>query len=64
VWVCTLGPFFDDRGDPDVLAAMTGAGFRPIGGELADTLVEGLYVYWFGDRKEMTVRELLFYWQD
>lgn len=62
--MCTLGPIFEDGGDPDVLAAMTGAAFRRICGELAETLVEGLYVYWFGRRRQMTVRELLFYWQD
>jgi hypothetical protein len=66
VWVCTLGPYFDCRTGvgADVLRAMGGAGFRVIDGELADTVVTGLHVYWFGDRREMTVGELLFYWQD
>ncbi|MFC5232080.1 hypothetical protein [Pseudonocardia zijingensis] len=43
---------------------LAAAGFRVIDGELADTVVTGLHVYWFGAREQLTVHELLFYWQD
>jgi hypothetical protein len=64
VLVSTLGPFFAHEGDPRVLAVMTEAGFRRISGGLADTRVDGLHVYFFGAREPLTVRDLLFYWQD
>lgn len=64
VLVSTLGPFFAYEGDPRVLAVMAEAGFRRISGDLADTHVDGLHVYFFGTREPLTVRDLLFYWQD
>ncbi|RSN46684.1 hypothetical protein DMH08_35480 [Actinomadura sp. WAC 06369] len=63
VHVSTLGPFAECRdGRPrEVLRA---AGFTCVDGALAETVVEGLHVYFFGDRGPLRVRDLLFYWQD
>lgn len=63
VHVSRLGPFvesWDDR-PREVLRA---AGFTCVEGALAETVVEGLHVYFFGDRDPLRVRDLLFYWQD
>ena len=64
----TLGPFFHtdgtDGADPPTIPALQAAGFRHIDPKLAGTTVDGLHVYFFGNRDPLTVGQLLFYWQD
>ncbi|OLT31578.1 hypothetical protein BJF79_36855 [Actinomadura sp. CNU-125] len=63
VLVSKLGPYFTSlRDEPG--PAMRAAGFTRIGGDLAETVVAGLHVYFFGDREPLRVHDLLFYWQD
>jgi len=40
------------------------AGFTWLSDEQLKYIVQGLNIYFFGDRKPLSVRDLLFYWQD
>lgn len=65
VTVSTLGRFVS--GNAANIAARTAleaAGFRWIDDALGAVTVTGLCVYYFGAREPLTVRQLLFYWQD
>lgn len=66
----TLGPFATDDGNgtpvrqAEIRAAVEDAGLVWIDDELQHTIVTGLCVYFFGRRDPLSVRDLLFYWQD
>jgi len=64
--ICTFGPFARATTPVSEEATMVleRAGFRIIDDELAGRVVEGLPVYYFGNREPLTVQDLLFYWQD
>jgi hypothetical protein len=66
LWVSTLGPFFHPARSAGarVVTAMRRAGFQHIDAELGRTRFDGLHVYFFGAREPLSVRDLLFYWQD
>ncbi|MEW2355691.1 hypothetical protein [Spirillospora sp. NPDC029432] len=64
VWVSTLGPYVAVPDDARAASALRDAGFLRVDGELADTTFTGLAVYFFGSRDPLTVRDLVFYWQD
>ncbi|QFG23625.1 hypothetical protein [Actinomadura sp. WMMB 499] len=63
VQVSELGPYFACLRDGPS-AVMRAAGFTRIDGDLAETVIDGLHVYFFGDRDPLRVHDLLFYWQD
>jgi hypothetical protein len=63
--VSTLGPFVtSDDEQPLARRALMAAGFRWIDPEVAAIRVDGLSVYYFGERAPLDVGTLLFYWQD
>ncbi|MEZ0114321.1 hypothetical protein ABH920_008355 [Catenulispora sp. EB89] len=65
--VSTLGRYATEySGDPDPAArtALETAGFQWIDADVAAIRVTDLCVYHFGHRSDLTVAELLFYWQD
>lgn len=64
--VCELGRFVasEEGLSSGVRTALEAQRFRVIEGALAQTVFEGLRVYYFGHRDPRTVAELLFYWQD
>ena len=45
-------------------AAAEECGFHWIGGDLAGQVVPKLNIYFFGSRDPLSIRDLLFYWQD
>ncbi|MGN9791119.1 hypothetical protein ACTMTU_08440 [Streptomyces sp. OZ13] len=66
VLISTLGPFATgDRGGSsgEAREALESAGFRWIDEATSDITVTDLCVYYFGDRKPLSVGTLLFYWQ-
>ncbi|MBE1531849.1 hypothetical protein [Actinomadura algeriensis] len=63
VLVSKLGPYVTSLRD-DVRPIMRAAGFTNVHGDLAETVVDGLHVYFFGERDPLRVHDLLFYWQD
>ncbi|WP_194908443.1 hypothetical protein [Catenulispora rubra] len=65
--ISTLGPYATEySGDPDPTAqtALEAAGFQWIDADVASIRVTDLCVYYFGQRSDLTVNDLLFYWQD
>ncbi|MDI2129070.1 hypothetical protein [Yinghuangia seranimata] len=67
MYISTLGPYattYEDFEEPPARAALESAGFRRLGDTLGVVHAEGLCVYYFGRRGPLTVRQLLFYWQD
>ncbi|XVQ11415.1 hypothetical protein ACQP1W_02215 [Spirillospora sp. CA-255316] len=65
IMLSTLGPFFAGTGaDQRAITALRAAGFHYIDPALAEIRFEGLHVYFFGDREPLTIKDLLFYWQD
>lgn len=65
VEISTLGPYFTGHAGNEVaVRALVAAGFRLIDAELSAVRIDGLHVYYFGDRGPLTVGALLFYWQD
>jgi hypothetical protein len=65
VLVSTLGRFVRGEDDESVARlALEEAGFRWIDAATGAVRVEGLCVYYFGEREPLTVDTLLFYWQD
>ncbi|MGW7285574.1 hypothetical protein ACWGH4_08765 [Streptomyces sp. NPDC054847] len=67
VLISTLGPFATgDRGGTsgEAREALEAAGFRWFDEATSDITVTDLCVYYFGDRKPLSVGTLLFYWQD
>ncbi|MGB3443706.1 MAG: hypothetical protein WBA97_33640 [Actinophytocola sp.] len=58
VEVSTLGRFYWTADGPDL------PGFRRIDEVTGAIMITGLPVYFFGRREPLSVRELLFYWQD
>ncbi|MFJ7154293.1 hypothetical protein ACIQUQ_05090 [Streptomyces sp. NPDC101118] len=65
VHISDLGRFAAGHGeDPAVRGALEAAGFRWIDDAVGDLVVTGLGVYFFGHRNPLSVRDLLFYWQD
>ena len=67
--ISTLGWYAQEFSEEDWLypiarRALEAAGFRWIGEDVAGIRVTDLCVYSFGRRDELTVGELLFYWQD
>jgi hypothetical protein len=69
VLVSTLGPYIrrslsEPGSDRRARDALVSAGFREVDDALAATRFEGLSVYYFGERRPLQVRDLLFYWQD
>ncbi|MFC7447209.1 hypothetical protein [Rhodococcus daqingensis] len=64
VMISTLGPFFQTQRDAIAELLTSSVGFRRIDDRLAEVVVDGLCVYFFGDRGPLCVRDLLFYWQD
>jgi hypothetical protein len=65
IQVSTLGPYVTSD-DPNVTArrALEAVGFRWIDAALGAIRVDGLCVYYFGNRDPLDVHTLLFYWQD
>lgn len=64
VLVSTLGRFVDVPEAGPAGPVLAAAGYRVIDGALSRIVVDGLVVYWFGDRKPLRVGDLLFFWQD
>ncbi|MFK7992447.1 MAG: hypothetical protein AB8I08_40875 [Sandaracinaceae bacterium] len=65
VTVSDLGPWLDSEEAPsEALAALAAAGLEALDAVLLGRTVEGLPVYFFGERKPLPVSDLLFYWQD
>ncbi|MEY9863841.1 hypothetical protein ABH935_009494 [Catenulispora sp. GAS73] len=65
--ISTLGRYareYSGEHDPAARAVLETAGFQWIDGEVAAIRVTDLCVYYFGHRSDLTVAELLFYWQD
>ena len=65
VRLSTLGPFAEVSAAPQhARRALERAGFRCLDADVLDLRFTGLAVYFFGAREPLSVRDLLFYWQD